>query len=98
MALPVIPSRSLCETINDLAESIAMEEAAIAHILNAEGEKMQKLVNLATTTTELTDYQKALSAALQTIIKTEMLLQFKLEKVLDIANCPLPAPYPPTEE
>lgn len=33
-----------CQAITDLIESVALEEAGLAHILNAEGEKLQKII------------------------------------------------------
>lgn len=33
-----------CQAITDLIESAALQEAAIAHILNAEGEKLQRII------------------------------------------------------
>lgn len=42
MGMPHIPSKCRQEAINDLLESIALEETAMAHIMNAEGEKLQK--------------------------------------------------------
>lgn len=48
MGMPQIPSgenRPNChETMIDLLESIALEEMAIAHLMNAEGEKLQEIV------------------------------------------------------
>lgn len=45
MGMPHIPSKCRREAINDLLESIALEEIAMAHIMNAEGEKLQKVLN-----------------------------------------------------
>lgn len=48
MGMPQIPDGknrpSFDETIIDLLESIALEEMAIAHMMNAEGEKTQELI------------------------------------------------------
>ena len=48
MGMPQIPDGTnrpnLEEVIIDLFESIALEEMAISHILNAEGEKLQAMV------------------------------------------------------
>lgn len=39
---PIITTRS--QAITDIIESVALEETALSHILNAEGEKIQKMV------------------------------------------------------
>lgn len=48
MGMPNIPEEkyrpSWNETVIDLLESIALEEMAIAHLMNAEGEKAQEVV------------------------------------------------------
>lgn len=38
------------QAITDLLESIALEETAMSHILNAEGEKLQKAIAMETST------------------------------------------------
>ena len=44
MGMPVITCCDIdkCCATSSLLQSIALEEAALAHILNAEGEKLQK--------------------------------------------------------
>jgi len=46
MSMPFIKSSSTrrSQAVTDVIESIALEECAIAHILNAEGEKLQRAV------------------------------------------------------
>ena len=46
MGMPVIkPSTTTRDqAITDIIESVALEETALSHILNAEGEKIQKMV------------------------------------------------------
>lgn len=96
MSAPELPPKTIEESIADLIQSIALEEAALAHILNAEGEKIQKLLSLCNDAEELIRFQHGLSTILQAVIKTEMLLQFKLEKLTDlIGGGPIPTPTPP---
>ena len=54
MSMPVIESSktSRCQAISDVIEGIALEEAAFAHILNAEGEELQKVVTFCDLTAE----------------------------------------------
>ena len=48
MGMPVITpgDRTGEQAITDLIESIAMQERALSHILNAESEKMQTVINM----------------------------------------------------
>jgi hypothetical protein len=74
------------DVINLLLASIAMEEIGLSHILNAEGEKLQKAICEAECVDELLAANKSVERMLRSIIKKEMLLQFKLENVLEIPD------------
>lgn len=70
------------ETIGCILESIALEEAGLAHIINAEGEKIQRAVNDSNMDVhDLISVNEAVSDTLKNIFKVESLLQFKLENV-----------------
>ncbi len=49
MGMPQVPERdhipSLSDVIVELVESIAFEELAMAHLMNAEGEKLQEIID-----------------------------------------------------
>lgn len=96
MSMPNIPdidphiSLNRCETIEMLLSSIALEEISLSHILNAEGEKLQTF--LKNNPECLKDYIKinnSINKVLRTVVKSQILLQFKLEDVmeLDCACC-----------
>ncbi|GAB6139116.1 hypothetical protein [Halanaerobaculum tunisiense] len=84
MSRPEIPTRDRDEALVDLLESIALEETALANFINAEAEKTQRIIaDCNITPDEIIDFQKNMSKVMKTVIKKEMLLQFKLEDVLD---------------
>lgn len=104
MSMPVIsPSTtSPCQAITDLIQSIALQEAGLAHIINAEGEKIQQAIAMAQATDstitidDLIAVNQSVSDTLTKIIKMEMMLEFKLEEInrLDCPSCP-PCPTTP---
>lgn len=81
-----IPSSdiTLVQSITDIIESIALEEVGIANILNSEGCKIQKALDIATTVDELVLINKSVSDTLENVIKSQMLLNFKLGETGDI--------------
>ncbi|MGG1675718.1 hypothetical protein ACIFOT_08190 [Neobacillus sp. NRS-1170] len=84
-----------------LLASIAFEELALAHLINAEAEKLQAAIGTlvingqpvrtgiqAGSFDELLAVNRAAEKMLRTIIKKEMLLQFKFENVLEFLSSP----------
>lgn len=92
MGMPEIPDGknrpNIDETIIDLLESIALEEMSIAHILNAEGEKLQALVKRFSchelTFCELQTSCHSVNSMINSLIMKEWLLTSKLQTVLTI--------------
>jgi hypothetical protein len=79
------------QVIDLLLASIALEELGLAHIINAEGEKIQRAIGtipgfspLATSINDLLTINQSVSKTLQDVIKKEMLLQFKFENILEL--------------
>lgn len=83
MGMPVITTSGIrrCEAISDLIESVALEEAALAHILNAEGEKIQKYTSPTANPTpeQLLAVNKSVNDMVKSITSLEMILQSKLD-------------------
>ncbi len=92
MGMPVItPSTTTkCQAITDIIESVALEQAALSHILNAEGEKIQKTVAAATSSDQMLAVNKSVLAMVSAITRLEMVLQAKLELFQDslTEDCP----------
>ncbi len=72
------------DVINLLLISIALEELSLAHIVNAEAEKIQKVIEDCSSLKELMEIDEAVGRILKDVIKKEMLLQFKFENILDL--------------
>ena len=81
MGMPIItPGTSTrCQAITDIITSVALEQTALSHILNAEGEKIQKVVFLSTTSSEMLAVNKSVENMVKSITRLEMVLQGKLE-------------------
>ena len=100
MSIPNIPNMTPLisitteQTIPLLLASIALEELALAHIMNAEAEKLQFVLGTLDTDVtftpaevsleDLLDVNTSVQRTLRDVIKKEMLLEFKFENVLDL--------------
>jgi len=98
MSFPSIPdiapniSIDRNQVINLLLASIAFEELGLAHIINAEAEKIQFVLGTLpgvsppepATLEDLLLVDKSVRKTLNTVIKDQMLLQFKLEDILEV--------------
>lgn len=84
------PKIDLCreDVVNLLLTSIALEEIGLAHIINAEGEKIQCVVKdkCNCKLEDLLAIDKSVQSTLRDIIKKEILLEFKFENVKDIID------------
>lgn len=91
------------QTVPLLLASIALEELALAHIMNAQAEKLQfALGTLGDTGAtlsppvvsvgELLDVNASVRRTLRDVIKKEMLLEFKFNNVLDLLEVLPPCP------
>ncbi|MEF9998782.1 MAG: choice-of-anchor A family protein [Lachnospiraceae bacterium] len=69
------------QAINDLIESIALEQTALAHILNAEGEKIQKALSLGLPIAKLIEVNETVKELTNAITQLEIVLETKLETV-----------------
>ena len=84
MGMPVItPSTtSRTQAITDIIESVALQETALSHILNAEGEKIQKMVALE----DVLATNKSVESMVNAVSRLEMILHSKLS-VFDGCLC-----------
>ena len=85
MSMPVIEASSTTRTqaINDLLESIALQETALSHILNAEGEKIQAVVAMeCVCPNDLLAVNESVCCTLNTAKDFEQVLYDKLNTLL----------------
>lgn len=94
MGMPTIPDIkpkieiSIEETIKLLLASVAMEELSLAHIMNAEAEKIQEVVKTVSCNKleDLLCIDKSVERMMRDVIKKEMLLEFKFENILELID------------
>ncbi len=91
MGMPIITcsNSSRCEAITDIIQSVALEQAALSHILNAEGEKLQLVIASPCTTHEqLLETNNSVRSMVDSITRLELVLQSKLA-LFDECMCPV---------
>ncbi|WP_028987877.1 hypothetical protein [Thermicanus aegyptius] len=92
------------EVIIDLLHSIALEEIALSHLLNAESEKIQAFVGkkldfpTCPTNAEIAKFNRETSKFLEVIVMKEWLLLRKLENIIFLKEESLPCPIEICEE
>lgn len=89
MSMPVIecPDIDKCCAAASLLQSIALEETAISHILNAEGEKLQKVIAMEECSKkDLIKVNKSVEDMVDKITSLEIVLKSKLDLVKPILD------------
>lgn len=87
------------EALTMIIASIAMEELALSHILNAEGEKLQYILGTlpgpspCACPQDVLAVNKSVTALVEAVTQNQILLKNKLAQVLEF--CPPPPPPPP---
>ncbi|MEG2484105.1 MAG: hypothetical protein RSB51_01415 [Clostridia bacterium] len=74
------------QNISDIIESIALEEAGISHILNAEGEKIQKVLEHSRDICEILKVNESVNKTISNVTMLEQILVAKLEIVHNMIN------------
>ena len=109
MSMPNIPnlnpqiSVNRDDAVNIILSSIGMEELSLAHILNAEAEKIQFALGTletaggqASSMTDILETNKLASKMVRNVIKKQMLLSMKMEDTVDLAEQAQPVTEPVT--
>lgn len=75
-----------CQALVDLVQSVALQEAALARILNAEGQKMQTFIDMEDVTNcDLFELNRSVTNMIGSVSRLEIVLQAKLQN----ASCQL---------
>lgn len=81
------------EALTMIIASIAMEESALSHIINAEGEKLQYVLGTlpggpktCASTQEILAVNKSVTGLLDAVMQNQMLLKNKLERTLEASG------------
>ena len=106
MSMPSIPSLTpeisvtRDDAINIILSSIGMEELSLAHIINAEAEKIQFALGTLDTATEAASLEDIMAVnnsakkMLRDVIKNQMLIGMKMEDTVDLAKETAPVTAP----
>lgn len=96
MGMPEIPNikpdiqLDIEDVIKVLLLSVALEELSLAHILNAEGMKIQEIIEdnerRCNKLQDLLEIDQSVQRTLRDIIKKEILLEFKFENIMDLID------------
>ena len=74
-----------CCAASSLVQSIALEETAISHILNAEGEKIQKVLSLHTCDPDqILEVNRSVESMIEKVTSLELVLKSKLDLIMPI--------------
>lgn len=88
MSMPQIECANIdkCCAASSLLQSIALEETAISHILNAEGEKLQKAISLSCDQKDLIKINKSVEDMVDKLTSLEIVLKSKLDLIKPILD------------
>lgn len=81
MGMPIINNShgSRYNAVTDIIQSVALEQAALSHILNAEGEKLQYVLsNNCNSAEQILATNDSVRSMVDSVAKLEMILQYKL--------------------
>ena len=87
MGMPKIECTNIdkCCAASSLVQSIALEETAISHILNAEGEKIQKVLSLHTCDPDqILEVNRSVESMIEKVTSLELVLKSKLDLIMPI--------------
>lgn len=90
MSMPTIThgTGTRCRAITDIIQSVALEQTAVSHILNAEGEKIQRVIGMpGVSVDQLIATNSSVEAIVDAVTRLEQTLLAKLA-LFDDCLCP----------
>ena len=76
---PEEKDKARCQAITEIISSVAQEQSALSKIINAEAEKIEKIVMCAEGTEQILAVNNSVEKMLSSITRLELVLQSKLE-------------------
>jgi len=76
----------MCEAAAQIMGSIALEEAALAHIMNAEGEKIQAAIANTSDVNKMIEVNASVADMLKNVNEVERTLLAKLQLLVDLTR------------
>lgn len=98
MGMPKIKCKNIdkCCAASSILQSIALQEAGLAHIINAEGEKLQKVISMeCVDVDDLLAVNKSVENMIDKITALEIILRDKLKSVIPLLEDCKENPRPP---
>ena len=85
MSMPQFPKldMTLDQSLNSILASIAMEEAALSHILNAEGEKIQYALASCADLDQVMKINRSVTDLVESILDLQIVLKSKMRLALN---------------
>lgn len=100
MSMPKIKCKPIdtCCAASSILQSVALQEAGLSHIINAEGEKLQKAIALCDSDIhDLLKINASVESMLDKVTSLEIVLKSKIDSVKPLLeDCPkCPKPHKP---
>lgn len=89
MSMPKIKCEHIdkCCAASSVLQSIALQEAGLAHIINAEGEKIQKVVSMCDINVDdLLNTNASVESLIDKITALELVLKNKMDSILPLLD------------
>lgn len=87
VTIKVCDNGKLYQAVSDIIESVALQQAGIAHIINAEGEKIQKALEISENNEQILEVNASVKNMINALSQLENILTLKLNTVTCNGTC-----------